>query len=42
MEYWARNTEFSVLGELFCRSLLVKNVEGDSVDGGLAWEASEE
>ena len=31
-----------MLGALFCRGLLVKNVEGISVDGGLAWEASEE
>lgn len=42
LEYCARNaTEFSILGELICRSLVVKNVEGNSVDGGLTWEASE-
>ena len=31
-----------MLAELFFRSFLIKNVEGNSGDGGLAWEASEE
>lgn len=30
-----------MLGELFCRGLEDKNVEGNAVDGGLAWKSSE-